>query len=384
MGYIARRRSRADPAMLRDRLSDTKIRQAKPRPKAYKLTDGGGLFVLVHPNGSRYWRLKYRSNGKEKLFAIGVYPEISLAQARGKALEARQLIRDGVDPVVERRRWRSEAGSDSASFQVIAEEWIATRANEWAPTYREAVRSALAANLYPQIGGYPVRMITVPVMREALLLMQRRGALAALRKVRMWASLVFRYAIATGRADIDPAAPLRGTFKAHKGRNFAAVTKAEEFGTLIAKVRGYDGSPVTRVAMLLLAYTFVRTGELRGAEWSEYDMLGALWRIPGEADEDGRGAPRSAFSPGAGAVVGAEAAHRPFASSLPERAEAGRADEREYGPLCPLSPGLSQSGNGSRLPVVGVHAIERARLRSGRNRAPARPSRAEQGSRGLQ
>ena len=96
----------------------------------------------------------------------------------------------------------------------------------------------------------------------------------------MWASLVFRYAIATGRADIDPAAPLRGTFKAHKGRNFAAVTKAEEFGTLIAKVRGYDGSPVTRVAMLLLAYTFVRTGELRGAEWSEYDMLGALWRIP--------------------------------------------------------------------------------------------------------
>lgn len=133
--------------MLRDRLSDTKIRQAKPRPKAYKLTDGGGLFVLVHPNGSRYWRLKYRSNGKEKLFAIGVYPEISLAQARGKALEARQLIRDGVDPVVERRRRRSEAGSDSASFQVIAEEWIATRANEWAPTYREAVRSALAASL---------------------------------------------------------------------------------------------------------------------------------------------------------------------------------------------------------------------------------------------
>jgi integrase len=119
-------------------------------------------------------------------------------------------------------------------------------------------------------------------MREALLLMERRGALAALRKVRMWASLVFRYAIATGRADADPAAPLRGTFKAHKGRNFAAVTKAEEFGSLVAKVRGYDGSPVTRLAMMLMAYTFVRTGELRGAEWSEFDVEGALWRIPAE------------------------------------------------------------------------------------------------------
>jgi Arm DNA-binding domain len=103
--------------MPRDRLSDTKIRQAKPGPRAYKLADGGGLFVLVHPNGSRYWRLKYRSNGKEKLFAIGVYPEISLAQARAKALEARQLIRDGADPVMERRRRRSEAGSETATFQ---------------------------------------------------------------------------------------------------------------------------------------------------------------------------------------------------------------------------------------------------------------------------
>jgi integrase len=268
--------------MPRDRLSDTKIRQAKPGPKAYKLADGGGLFVLVHPNGSRYWRLKYRSNGKERLFAIGVYPEISLAQARGEALEAKQLIRDGADPVLERRRRRSEVGSGSATFQAIAEEWIATRSNEWAPTYREAVRSALAANLYPQIGCYPVRAITVPIMREALLLMERRGALAALRKVRMWASLVFRYAIATGRAEVDPAAPLRGTFKAHKARNFAAITKAQEFGVLIAKVRAYDGSPVTRLAMLMLAYTFVRTGELRRAEWCEFDIEGALWRIPAE------------------------------------------------------------------------------------------------------
>ena len=139
-----------------------------------------------------------------------------------------------------------------------------------------------SSNLFPQIGAYAIRSITVPIMCESLLLMERRGALAALRKVRMWASQVFRYAIATGRADADPAAPLRGTFKAHKARNFAAVTKPQEFGHLIARIRGYDGSMITRLALLLMAYTFTRTGELHGAAWSEFDLDGAVWRIPAE------------------------------------------------------------------------------------------------------
>lgn len=269
--------------MARDHLTDTKVRQAKPGPKPYKLTDGNGLFLLVNPNGTRYWRLKYRLAGREKLFAVGVYPEISLAQAREKALEARRLIREGQDPVAERKRQRAATVASSAeTFQAIAEEWITSRAGIWSATYREAIQSALAANLYPQIGTHPIRSITVPVMRESLLLMERRGALAALRKVRMWASQVFRYAIATGRADIDPAAPLRGTFKAHKPKNFAAVTKAQEFGELLAKIRAYDGSVVTRAAMLLMAYTFVRTQELRGAEWSELDLESATWRVPAE------------------------------------------------------------------------------------------------------
>lgn len=266
--------------MARDRLTDTKVRQAKPGPKPYKLADGSGLFLLVHPNGSRYWRLKYRAAGKEKLFAIGVYPEITLADARQKTLEARRMIREGSDPVKERRKTRAAVAVTADTFQTIAEEWMASRENEWSPTYVDAVRSALIANVYPQIGGYPVRTITVPVMRECLLMMERRGALAALRKVRMWVSQVLRYAIATGRADVDPAAPLRGTFKAHKPRNFAALTKPQEFGELIARIKAYDGSPVTRCALLLMAYTFVRTGELRGAEWAEFDLDNALWRVP--------------------------------------------------------------------------------------------------------
>ena len=266
--------------MARDRLSDAKIRRAKPGSKPYKLYDGDGLFMLIHPNGSRYWRLKYRAAGKEKLFAVGVYPEVNLAEARAKVIEARRVIREGGDPVIERRRHRAE--SSVPTFRAMAEEWIATRENQWSPTYRDAVKSALAANLYPQVGDMSVQAITVPILREALLLMEQRGVLAALRKVRMWASLVFRYAIATGRCENDPAAPLRGTFKAHKSRNFAALTTAQEFGKLVARIRTYDGSPVTRCALLLMAYTFTRTGELRSAEWTELDLEGAMWRIPAE------------------------------------------------------------------------------------------------------
>ncbi|GJE60284.1 tyrosine-type recombinase/integrase [Methylobacterium trifolii] len=268
--------------MARDHLTDIKIRQAKPALKPYKLADGLGLFLLVNPNGARYWRLKYRFGGKERLYAVGVYPEIGLGEARSKVAEARRLIREGIDPVADRKRQRIDVAAAAETFQTIAEEWIASRSGEWSPSYRDAVQSALAANVYPPLSGYPIRSITVPIMREALLLMERRGALASLRKVRMWTSGVFRYAIATGRAEHDPAAPLRGTFKAHKPKKFAAVTKAVEFAELISRLRAYNGSLITRTALLFLAYTFVRTGELREAQWSEFDFNGATWRIPAE------------------------------------------------------------------------------------------------------
>ena len=159
---------------------------------------------------------------------------------------------------------------------------MASRTDVWSPSYREAVQSALAANLYAQLGQLPIRSISVPVLREALLLMERRGALVALRKVQMWASMVFRYAIATGRAENDAAAPLRGTFKAHKGGHFAALTKPSELGQLLARIRDYDGSIITRCGLLLLAYTFTRTTELRASEWTEFGLDGASWTIPAE------------------------------------------------------------------------------------------------------
>jgi hypothetical protein len=162
--------------MARDRLSDAKVRSAKPAAQPYKLYDGGGLFLLVHPNGSRYWRFKYRFGDKEKLFAIGVYPDVTLSEARAKALDARRIVSEGADPVIERRRHRANSATSAAeTFQAMAEEWMASRTDVWSPSYREAVQSALAANLYAQLGQLPIRSISVPVLREALLLMERRA-----------------------------------------------------------------------------------------------------------------------------------------------------------------------------------------------------------------
>src|SRR5438128_10589422 len=151
--------------MARDLLSEIKVRQAKPRATPCKRHDGGGLYLQVHPNGSKYWRKKFRHVGKERVLAIGVYPDVSLACAREEALNARRLIKDGIDPVAERRRAR--VNNTAEIFQAIAEEWIESRKNTWSPSYCDAVKSALAANLYPQIGSLPIRSITVPVMRDA-------------------------------------------------------------------------------------------------------------------------------------------------------------------------------------------------------------------------
>jgi hypothetical protein len=220
--------------MATNKLSDNKVRQAKPKAAPFKLTDGGGLFVLVKPNGAKSWRLKYRHAGKERLLTIGPYPDVSLADARTHAADARRLLRDGTDPVQYRKRCTAEA---TDTFETIAEEWIASKANDWKPSYLETVRAALALNLYPYVGRLGIKAITVPLLRGELLRMQERGKLDTLRKVLMWASMVFRFAIGTGRAENDPASLLRGTFKSAKSKNFAAITTPEEFGQLIARIR---------------------------------------------------------------------------------------------------------------------------------------------------
>ena len=263
-------------------ITDARARNAKAQPKAYKLADEKGLFLLVHPNGSKYWRLKYRLAGKEKLLAVGVYPETTLAEARELTGEARKLVKEGRDPVAERQAVKARAAVSAATtFEGVAREWMESRANKWAPSYAEMVESTLRSNLFPRIGCLPVASITAPVLLGALRPIEARGALEVVARARRWAGEVFRYAIATGRANDDPATVLKGALKTGQTTNYPALKRAE-LGDFLRKLTDYPGRPETRLAVTLLLLTFVRPGELRAAPWSEFDLEGCEWRIPAE------------------------------------------------------------------------------------------------------
>lgn len=261
-------------------ISDARARNAKPKEKPYKVADEKGMFLLVHPNGSKYWRLKYRNAGKEKVLALGVYPEVTLAEAREKAGAARKLLREGGDPVLERRAARASAAASAATtFEGVAREWMESRGAKWSPSYAEKVRSVLETNLFPRIGDLPVDAITAPMLLAALRPIEARGALEVAMRARRWAGEVFRYAIATGRASDDPATVLKGALRVGQTTHYPALRR-DELGDFLRRLTDYPGRPETRLAVTLLLLTFVRPGELRAAEWSELDRETGEWRIP--------------------------------------------------------------------------------------------------------
>lgn len=261
-------------------LTDVQVRAARATDKPQKLSDSKGLFLLVHPNGSKYWRLKYRYAGKEKQLALGVYPEVTLAKARDLVLEARALLKTGQDPVIERRAMKARAAASAAvTFEGIAEEWIASRADKWSPSYAEKVEAILSSNLFPRIGALPITSITAPMLLAALRPIEARGALEVVARARRWAGEVFRYAIATGRATEDPATVLKGALRTAPVKHYPALRR-DELGDFQRALLEYSGRPETRLALQILMLTFVRPGELRAARWSEFDLAGAEWRIP--------------------------------------------------------------------------------------------------------
>jgi integrase len=265
-----------------DLLTDLQIRRKKPAPKSYKLVDGKGLYLLVHPNGSKYWRLKYRIAGRERLLAIGVYDEVSLIEARKARDAARTLVSEGRDPVIERKQRKAEnLAALGTTLEVIAREWMAANAQRWSPAHREKVRGILENNLFPTLGSLPVSAITPEMLLGVLRKIEERGALEIAFRTRQWSSAVFRYAISTGRAREDPAAVLRGALKTRTPESHASLSH-DEIGEFARKVEGYDGQPATRLGLMVLALTFVRPGELRAAEWGEFDLGAAEWRIPAE------------------------------------------------------------------------------------------------------
>jgi integrase len=260
-------------------LNDTKVRSAKSREKAFKLSDERGLFLLVMPTGSRLWRLKYRLNGREKLISLGAYPDVTLKRAREKRDAARRLIADGVDPSVQRK---AERAALAQSFEGVAKEWLELQTKSLTPETISILSARLDSGLYPYIGSRPISAITAQELLGALRRIEARGRHETAHRVRALAGRVFRYAVATGRAHHDVAADLKGALAPVRSKNFASVTDPARVGELMRAIHGYSGHPVTALALKLAPLVFVRPGELRAAEWPEFDLANAEWRIPGE------------------------------------------------------------------------------------------------------
>jgi integrase len=260
-------------------LTDTAIKKTKPADKPFKLYDGRGLYLLVQPNGAKYWRLKYRFSEKEKVLALGVYPEVTLAEAREQCLQARKLIGKGVDPVAAKqaakRQHQAQCGH---SFENIAREWHAKQ-GRWTADHAHRVLSSLEKEIFPWIGAKPIGEITAPVIVDVVGRVEKRNALDVAARVLQRVNAVYRYAIQTGRTTYNPAADLAGSLETRKVIHRAALSRAE-LPEFLSKLQVYDGQPITRLALNLVVLTFVRSRELRGARWGEFDVERAEWRIP--------------------------------------------------------------------------------------------------------
>ncbi|EPC9279114.1 tyrosine-type recombinase/integrase [Citrobacter freundii] len=264
------------------KLNARQVDAAKPREKAYKLADGAGLYLEVVPSGSRYWRMKYRFNGKEKRMAFGVYPAVSLAQARALRDEAKKKLAEGIDPSFAKKEEKLVRDVQlNNTFQDVALEWHGTKVSQWSEGYASDIIEAFNKDIFPYIGQQPVNEIKPLVLLNVLRRMESRGATEKAKKVRQRCSEVFRYAIVTGRAEYNPAADLTSAMSGHESKHYPFLT-VEELPDFFKALAGYTGSPLVVLAARLLILTGVRTGELRGAFWSEFDLEKAVWEIPAE------------------------------------------------------------------------------------------------------
>ena len=264
------------------KLNARQVDAAKPREKAYKLADGAGLYLEVVPSGSRYWRMKYRFNGKEKRMAFGVYPAVSLAQARALRDEAKKKLAEGIDPSFAKKEEKLVRDVQlNNTFQAVALEWHGTKVSRWSEGYASDIIEAFNKDIFPYIGLQPVNEIKPLVLLNVLRRMESRGATEKAKKVRQRCSEVFRYAIVTGRAEYNTAADLTSAMSGHESKHYPFLT-VEELPDFFKALSSYTGSPLVVLAARLLILTGVRTGELRGAFWSEFDLEKAVWEIPAE------------------------------------------------------------------------------------------------------
>lgn len=263
-------------------LTDTQIKNAKPKDKPYKLTDSNGLYLEVRPNGSKFWRYRYRIGGKENLYAVGDYPAMTLSEARSEREAARKLVKAGIHPAHQRRTEvlrRTIEGENT--FKAIADTWIKENEKHWSANYLRQVRNRLTDDAYPHLGVLPIKSITPAHVKDVLKRIERRGAPASAKLVQTWIGGVFRYAAGELLVETDPTWPLRNTIKAPKTKHIAHLT-AKQIPAFLKAVEGVQAEHATKIATDLLWLTVLRTVELRGAEWSEFDMDAALWTVPAE------------------------------------------------------------------------------------------------------
>ncbi|MGO1072883.1 tyrosine-type recombinase/integrase [Lysobacter sp. CA199] len=262
-------------------LTDTAIRKAKPGSKPAKLRDGGGLYILINTDGSRWWRWDYRRpvTSKRNTLSLGTYPEVSLADARNRHAEARRQLAAGIDPG-EHRKAEKVAGVERAanSFEVVAREWLGKQT--WVEKYRVKIIAWMANDVFPHIGGRPIAELTAPDFLRVARRIEDRGAIESAHRIMQNCGQVMRYAIATGRPNRNPVADLRGALASPVERHHAAITDPRQLGGLLRAIDDYSGDATTRAAMRLAPLVFVRPGELRQAEWSEIDLDKAEWNIP--------------------------------------------------------------------------------------------------------
>jgi integrase len=258
-------------------LTDTGIRKAKPEVKPRKLFDERGLFLLVKPNGGKWWRFKYRFDGKEKQLSLGVYPDVSLKDARDRRDEARKLVAKSIDPSEDRKAEKIAKGGGNC-FEAVAREWYAKYSTNWSANHGGRIIRRLERDIFPWIGDKPIAVVNAPELLSVIQRIEKRGALETAHRALGNCGQVFRYAIATGRAERDPSGDLRGALPPAKGEHFAAVTEPKQVAEILRAIDGYEGSLIVVCALRLAPLVFVRPGELRNAEWADIDFDKLEWR----------------------------------------------------------------------------------------------------------
>jgi integrase len=266
-------------------LSDAQVSKAKPADKEYKLFDGAGLFLQITPSGGKLWRFKYRFDGKQKLLALGQYPEIPLAQARQRREDARTLLANNQDPGEAKKAAKKAAAlKDASTFEIVAREWFGKNEPVWSAGHAVTNMNRLKKDVFPVIGGKHVSDIAASDIRTMLLKIEARGAVETATRIKIMCGQVFRYAVATGRLEHDPSAALksREIFRKRVTRHHAAVTDPKELAPLLLAIDEYQGTFVVKSALKLTPLFFVRPGELQNMAWTDINFEEALWSIPAE------------------------------------------------------------------------------------------------------